>query len=272
MEKINKEFIQKLYVDQLKSTYEIAKEMGVHRSTVCKALKKFDIKTRFQKKRDIVENRQLNDYQRNFLIGSLLGDGHITKCNNRTSSYKTSHSIKQKDYIHWIKDIFDDLGSNISKQVAYNKKYDKSYVFYNFSTLSVPELNYFRKTFYNASGKKIVPDSIDHIFTEKISLAVWFMEDGTYSLRNKSTYMCTDCFTRDEHVKLMKMLKNNFSLNANIVSYKNTHRLWLSSKETKKMQDIIRFYVIESMRYKLCNDFQIREPVGNTDFEKINAV
>lgn len=249
--KVNKEVLYKLYVEDKKTTYDIAKQLGVHRTTVGKALKRFGIVTRYEELIRRVSNRKLNDYQKTFIIGSLLGDGCIDNAGNRTSRYVTSHSEKQKEYIDWVKSVFGDLGSKITRQVAYNKKYKRKYVFYNFSTLRSPELNLFKDMFYDNSGKKIIPNVICDMLKETMSLAVWIMEDGTFNRNNKSTYLCTECFTYNEHEKLAKALKVNFGLIAKIVSYKNNFRLRFGAKEASKIKVLVNDHILNSMKYKI---------------------
>jgi hypothetical protein len=246
---IEKHILEKLYFKENKSTYEIAKELNVHRSTIGKALKRFGFKTRYSKLKEEVSGRKLNDLQKDFLIGSLLGDGCIQKHGKRTPVYITSHSWKQKEYIEWV-DIFGNLASNISRQKAHNKKYNKEYIFYNFRTLAIPELNYYKDIFYK-NGHKIIPDDVENLLVKNISIAVWIMEDGTFNKRNKSIYLCTDCFKYDENMKLCEVLHNNFGLHAKTVKYGKSFRIRFGANEYNKIYSIVSPYIIDSMRYKI---------------------
>lgn len=252
MDKVNitKEELIDLYEVQKLSSYKISEIFDVDRSAIDYWLKKFGIKTRLKQKQEFLDNIKLTDIQKEFLIGSLLGDGHIAK-NRRFAKYCTSHSYKQKEYIDWIAYIFGELGRTSKLYETTNKSNNKTYSFYNFWTKASLELLNLRNYFYQY-GIKVVPENLIDIFKSPLSLAVWVMEDGSLDKISKRLNICTDCFSYDEHLILQKILFNNFNLKAKIVKYENKHfRLHFTVLETRKLSDIICPYVIESMKYKI---------------------
>lgn len=239
-----------MYVVENKTTYNIASIFGIHRSTVSNRLKEFNIQSKLAIHQKEIDNRILTKIQKDFLVGSMLGDGHIVK-SGRFAKYSTSHSKKQKEYITWISEIFGSLGRGLKLYNSYNKKYNRTYEFYNFNTVIVPELLSFRNNFYDHLGKKIIPSNLKNILNSPLSLAVWLMEDGHLNTRTKGTYLCTDCFSYEEHKILQDILVDNFSLSPKIIKYNNTFRLRFGVAESKKIPKLVKSYFVDSMKYKL---------------------
>ncbi len=248
---IDRDTLYRLYDVEEKTTYEIADIFSVDRSSVCLWLKKYNIKTRIAKRDEAVLDRKLTEIQKNFLIGSILGDGHITD-NRKTPVYTTSHSDKQKEYIYWNWKIFGDLGNEPKLFKTINKTNNKTYSFYNFRTKCIPELKIFREIFYTESRTKIIPENIKDIIVSPFSFAVWLMEDGSFARRGKQTILCTDCFTYREHEILKDAIECNFKLKANIIKYNDRHfRLRFGASEAQKIKELLEEHIIESMKYKI---------------------
>ena len=150
-----------------------------------------------------------------------------------------------------MQSVFGDMGRVSRLYETVNKINGKTYQFYNFWTTGAPDFITFRDMFYK-DGVKIVPSNIADLIKSPLSLAVWVMEDGCLQKRNKGFYLCTDSFSYNDQILLKKAILDNFGLNVNIVKYASKYfRLRFGAKETKKVSDIIRPYVIESMKYKL---------------------
>ena len=159
--------------------------------------------------------------------------------------------MKQKEYIDWVDDIFCDLSGSKQLHSTHNRIYDKEYSFYNFSTIGIPELRDYRNIFYNKLGTKIVPKEINDILVSPLSLAVWLMEDGHFTNRNKATYLCTDSFSYCDHKLLQSAIIDNFCINPNIIKYRNSFRLRFGAKYADNIRNLVKPYFIESMMYKL---------------------
>lgn len=89
-------------------------------------------------------------------------------------------SAEKREYIFWL---FGELG-NLCRSAPRQKKDTLQWYF---STRYSKELASLWKHFYK-DKEKIIPENIDKIFCNPISLAVWFMDDGTLDWREKSHY------------------------------------------------------------------------------------
>lgn len=195
------------------------------------------------------------------IYGMILGDGccdrgggNFTKNSNYT--LKINHSKKQAEYLLWKRNIIDQVSHTNTKFNTYS----------NSVSLTTRALKYFtklEKIFYTDRVKKITPKILSKI--NILSLAIWFMDDGYMSLnKSGSVYgeLCTDCFSYDEHIELVKLFKTKFNMDVGIrrLEYKSgknkgkvNYRIKFNKENCIKLTSLIRPYVeqVECMKYKL---------------------
>jgi hypothetical protein len=115
----------------------------------------------------------------------------------------------------------------------------------------------FREIFY-PEGKKIVPKQIGSLLTDPLSLAVWYMDDGSLDKRDKyhlNSTIATFCFSYKDCVLLTKTLKVNFGVEARV--HKSTmrgkigYRLYIVSGSMAGFMKIIQPYIQPCFMYKL---------------------
>jgi len=117
-------------------------------------------------------------------------------------------------------------------------------------TVSHPELTLYRALFYK-EGKKVVPSTIGKIFRSPLSLAVWFMDDGTKGPATGYTFN-TQNFSLKENHFLRSVLKENFGIeHVSVHRDKKYFRLYIKVGSTSRLEQLIYPYVIPSMLYKL---------------------
>ena len=94
---------------------------------------------------------------------------------------------------------------------------------------------------------------------DPLSLAIWWLDDGSARLKSRSGRLATHSFNLEEQKILKELLFQNFQINSQIVRHivKNKIYYYLSipakNKNFDKMIDIIATYVqpIPSLLYKL---------------------
>lgn len=181
---------------------------------------------------------KLSDLEQSILIGTVLGDGYITK----RGKIQIEHGQSQKDYLLWKHRKLNKVvaGSIVETERNYGSK---KFVSYRFWTRQF--FRPWRKIFY-PNGKKIVPRSIDKYLSPQ-ALAVWYMDDGT--LRTKKSIIISAQGFNDESLDLLRDIMNNkYDLN---VTKRKSKRLYLGKNSTKKFVEIIKDKVSDSMSYKL---------------------
>ena len=194
--------------------------------------------------------KKLSSREKKIILGTILGDGHLAMLKT-DARLEVAHSPKQKDYVLWkYKELPNIVGAEPHKVLIDNAQYHKTYTLWRFSSRIHPEISHFRNMFYKRK-KKIVPKNIGQFLTSPLSLAVWFMDDGGRRNDCYGLFLNTLSFTRSEHSILMKVLKENFSLETRIHWVQDGYRIYIPSKEAKKFCTLVYPYILPSMRYKL---------------------
>ena len=94
-----------------------------------------------------------------------------------------------------------------------------------------------------------MPKNINKFLNEH-TLAWWIMDDGCYnkSIIDISTYS----FTLKEIKRLLDVFINKFDIQGNYYRDRDKgYRIYFKSSETKKMVELIKPYMVDSMKYKI---------------------
>ena len=199
------------------------------------------------------QNLKLTKIQREILIGTLLGDGHLeTKNQGRTYRLKIEHSYNQKDYIQWLYKLFQDWVRTPpvirSRSVTFRTE-TKEYKRVGFATLSSGSLRFYAQQFYQ-NGKKVVPKLIRHWLSPR-ALAVWYMDDGSIkSKQHKTVLLNTHSFSDADLKRLQHALENRYGIKTSIRVQKDGKQLYFLAETVEIFLNLIEPHVIPSMRYK----------------------
>lgn len=125
------------------------------------------------------------------------------------------------------------------------------------------EFEIWRESFY-LKGKKIVPENISQFLVSPISLAVWFMDDGTLDYRLYSHYsftLSTDAFTIAEVQMLQNTLLKNFGIESSIQTPssrgKKYNKLYIGKNGREKFLDTIKPYMLKCFAYKIPDSYDL---------------
>ena len=198
------------------------------------------------------ESLTLTKEQREILVGLLLGDGHLeTQNNGRTYRLKVEHSLKQEDYVMWLYEHFKEW----APAGLYRKKRSNGQESVGFTTYSHGAFRFYGQQFYHGK-QKVIPRLIDKLLTP-ISIAIWFMDDGSRkSLRHATYIIHTLGFTKKELVRLQDVLLKKFKIRTTLHRQKTIYwRLYIPSKSALAFRKIVEPYIknISSMKHKLSN-------------------
>ncbi len=200
--------------------------------------------------KSFAESIKLTDEQRDILVGTLLGDGHLeTQNKGRTFRLKVEHSINQQDYVYWLFAKFNNLvltKPQVKQQQVKGKLYQK----YWFSTVSSGAMRFYGQLFY-PNGKKVVPKFISKLVTP-LSIAIWFMDDGSLKLKaNCARIMNTQGFNAQDLRRLQEMLLKKFNIATTLRNQREGKQLYIPSSEVDKFITLIKPFIIPSMEYKI---------------------
>ena len=184
----------------------------------------------------------LTQFERSIIIGSLLGDGYMRIIPGRSNAFlEINHSIKAKEYVDYKYESLKRLCESAPKERAGNE----GRLAYRFFTKQHKELTYLYNKFYK-NNKKIIPKDL---FLDPVSLAVWYMDDGS-KCRSHDIYLNTQQFSiSDQKILLNKLRELNISARLN--KDKKYFRIRILKISIETFMGIIIPYVFKSMYYKL---------------------
>ena len=258
--KIQAEELKRLYVEEDKTSYQIASIYNCHRRTIINRLKKAGIKIkRHKRKYSYFYKQRLTEEQKEILYGSLLGDGciHLHHKGVNSCRYIESHSEKQLDYLKWKMNKLNNFIS-IKNPYKINNSRNNSFgngISYRFNTVLHSEFTMLRNKFYNNCGKKYVP-----LFKlTPLSFTIWYYDDGSLDRRGNRISIFSLDFEENSINNLLKMLKDNLGLKGKAFertwgnnTIRKTGKVISFDKENvEKILHIARNYKIKSMEYKI---------------------
>lgn len=194
----------------------------------------------------------MNITQRQFdiIVGSVLGDGYLEITKEGATRLQLKQSVEKKEYIFWLYQELGNLCKSPPKQRTDNSQW-------YFNTRYLRELTPLRECFY-PKGIKIIPEYIDILLQNPVSLAVWFMDDGTLDWRIKDHYafrLTTNCFTIDENNMLKNVLKRNFGIEVTVqttlirgVRYPRIH---IGASGRNNFFQLVQPYILSCFKHKL---------------------
>jgi len=161
------------------SQMKIASTTGVNRWNIRCVLRERGISGRNYK-----YFTELTEYQKNVLVGTLLGDGnlHVNK-HGRNPYLGWGHGPNQRDYLVWKAKQFGKLFNKNEPSVYVDKDGD---VLYQLSSRCHPLLTGYYDLFYSRPDsectkhihkKRITPEILDRVTDQ--ALAIWWCDDGS---------------------------------------------------------------------------------------------
>jgi len=188
----------------------------------------------------------LNKAQTAVLIGTLLGDGGL-RYHGKNCRLHVKHSASQLPLVQFKRQIFNDLTTMPIREFSQMVR-SKEYYFVEFVTRTDPSLTYFYNVFYR-DGKKIIPKNIQQLLTDRLSLAVWFMDDGSAEYAGASFQ--THCFGLEEVQLLQQCLKFNFELVTTIRQNKSKWILYIPKSSLIRFRELTKKDILDHFLYKL---------------------
>jgi recombination protein RecA len=209
----------------------------------------------------------LSDFQWEVVLGGLMGDGALSATRNGLAArFRWGHGAKQTAYGDWKASLF----ANVPVCRTTNAK---GAVFHDVTPLS--ELGELHDAVYFA-GKKVLSEDYLKQLTP-LSLAIWYQDDGGFTLRSKGlqertqggsgrSEICVQAMEPTTRLRLRDYLAATWGVEAKLMERgaRKMAVLQFSTPETAKFHALIAPFVHPSMQYKLLPKYQGRfavEPV-----------
>lgn len=189
----------------------------------------------------------LSDLSKEIILGSLLGDGSL-KIHKpyKNARFSFRHSIHQKEYFWWKVKQLKEISS---EQCVWEQKADGfGAIKLRYQSLALESLtNLYHLT--NRHNKIYMRRKWLNMMTP-LSLAIWWMDEGSLIANSRKGVFCTDGFSLENVKTLSKYLKVVWKIQTHVGKISLTgrrsqqYRLWMrSTEELKKFLRIILPYI-----------------------------
>ncbi|MDP1794840.1 MAG: recombinase RecA, partial [Acidimicrobiales bacterium] len=209
----------------------------------------------------------LSNFQWEVILGSLMGDGALSPTKSgHGARFRFGHGAKQTEYAEWKGSLFANIGASRSTNA-------RGAVFFDVKPL--PELAELRQSVYVA-GKKVLSDEYFKALTP-LSLALWYMDDGSFALRSKGLQertkdgsgraeICVEAMSPGSRERLVDYFADNWGIEVRLrhAGLAGNAVLVFGKDATAKLHALIAPFVHPSMEYKLLPKYRGRfavEPV-----------
>jgi len=205
--------------------------------------------------------------QLSIILGTLLGNGCLIKSSKTGESnlYRLSwtHGAVQKEYIEWKNQEMKPFTTNglirykRKNNNGFGRKDNKEEITYHLVTIGHNDLARLRGILYRGKKKFVTRRYLNML--DELSLAVWYMDDGSYSKKNKAMILHTLGMNMSEHKAMQKWFWQRWHIECIISNIKKEYNngikrynyLRFRVSETKKFHNLVAPYIIPSMQYKL---------------------
>jgi recombination protein RecA len=207
----------------------------------------------------------LSDFQREVVLGGLMGDGALSPTRSgHGARFRFGHGAKQAAYADWKASLFANVSSSRSTNA-------KGAVFHDVKPL--PELAGLREAVY-MNGKKVFGHDYLKCLTP-LSLAIWYMDDGGFTLRAKGlqertregsgrSEICVEAMEATTRTRLAEYLADTWDIRPKLTERGGKAVLVFAKDETAKLHALIAPFVHPSMDYKLLPKYRGRFAVEPT--------
>jgi len=206
--------------------------------------------------------RAVNDDQMQIILGSFLGDGHLSTYKNNRYRLNIIHDIKQTEYCQWKAEQFNCKTIKIQKNGYSNKEAIK----FCTKTFGLQEELPLTKT----TCPQWILDNLD-----ARGIAIWFMDDGNRNTWNTGSSGCisTNSFDEDSHIRFVEKFRS-LGIECHYKLYKASNNkkyfsLFFNKKGFSELCNIIRPYIHKNLSYKVSNYIN-SDYIWNNDYKSYN--
>jgi len=233
----------------------------------------------------------LSQKQLEIILGSMLGDGCLTKIYGKRgqSCFVEGHCTKQKDYLFWkyqeLKTYFKRKPFKVQRakihccdgKIVRDTK--KKVPFWMAMSVQHPVFTSLEKNWYlrdekgnyvyksNGHRIKIIPKNFK--LTPQI-IAVWYCDDGSVSVNNKMIQLATNSFSKEEVNFLINLLDIQFGIKSKLlINQRGEPTIRIYADSFLDFFKIIEAFQLPYLEYKFdlknYNPHTCRQPVHSDE-------
>ena len=253
--KPSKAQLEKMILTEGMSPYQVAIALGYGSggwSNIYAWCRKYGIEFDFAQNHEM-RSVPFSSRQKEIVLGTLLGDGYLRPTNSGKSncSYALSlcHGEKQLDYLKWKFNEFENFVPKRDFTVYYPQFHGKAPT-HSFSTISHPFLKEAHDLCYPNGVKAISQEWLDQL--SDLSVAVWYMDDGSLNKRYHTIVLCTNSFSVDGCNLAIKFFETRYGITPVLEKRRNGQFvLRINASQSRKFMDIVSPHIPKCMEYKV---------------------
>jgi len=255
MKKLAKAVLKTEYLTNKRNSYEIAKKYNCTATWVNTLRGKYKIKTLKPYERNATQ--KLSQKQKEYVYGSLLGDGSIKfggRKGNKNAFFAIDQSERHKQYVKFQYYIMKEFVNRAIKSRV-DKRPNRQNIYY-FRTISHPIFTRLYKEIYPSNIKTISSRWLKRL--TPFSLAIWHMDDGSVTQSTHMLRISTESFSHKELLVMKNFLKKKWDILPKIYPSSRKHKyiLVFNAKERNKFFSLIEPYIIPGMLFKIYKEYK----------------
>jgi recombination protein RecA len=209
----------------------------------------------------VMEPKRLSDQQMQLILGSVMGDGNLSPMTRGRSGirFRMGHGAKQAAYLDWKVSLLGNIECSRTSNA-------KGAVFADLTPL--PELAEIHEAVYFGDGQKhLCWDYLKEL--TPLALAVWYMDDGCFTVRSKGVQertqggtgrieICVEAMSSGSRERLVQYLRDTHGLDVKLRSSgaRRVAVLQFTTSASEKFQKLVAPFIHPSMEYKLLPRFR----------------
>nr|ALA63885.1 putative LAGLIDADG homing endonuclease [Symbiochloris reticulata] len=165
----------------------------------------------------------LTQEQDEIIIGAMLGDASA-EYNSSACRIRFDHSIKQEDYVRWLAKKLEPYSGLVTSYGDPDKRTNKTYSKIRFYTKTNDIFTKYRNMFYTdptRGPKDTVPNNIKDLISKKLTLVVWYLDDGSKRTYSNAYRLHVECFPSSVVNQLRCALRTHYGIESKPHSHKN---------------------------------------------------
>lgn len=208
----DREWLAEQYVENYRSTGEIAEMVGCTQKTVSDYLEKHDIDTRSGAYGNVLDE-PLSEKALSVIRGELLGDGCIATRHDNSHSAWYIHGTSREEYRDWLKSWLEEQGFYVRSSVDHENRFrdGEPKSDYKLSTRGYRCLYRIWERWY-PNGEKRVPEDLTLTPT---MLRHWYIGDGSHMQKWNQIRLHSEGFTR-ECTEILTSALSEVGVSANV--------------------------------------------------------
>jgi recombination protein RecA len=198
---------------------------------------------------------RLSETQWQMVLGGLLGDSALSSTSNGLAArLRWGHSKSQDAYGLWKASMLENIVVSKIRNSRGGLSYDMT---------PLPELAELQKVVYLGDGNKTITWDYLKALTP-LALAVWFMDDGTFTLRSKGlqertqggsgrVQFCVEAMSEGSRERLLAYLRDThgFDVSLRLAGTRRKAVLTFTTASSRRFLEKVAPFVHPSMDYKL---------------------